>query len=103
AGVLNLERKGGKLVAGFNANTTVAGARIRLLEGSRLVEELRTDLAPDRTWSHEIPAAAQKITFELSDNGGRVLMRQTEGEYDWSPENEIRKGPQDLVTPANAL
>ena len=103
AGVLNLERKGDKLVAGFNANTAVRGAKIRLLEGSRVLEEVRADLVPDRTWSHEIAARAGKVTFELSDSSGRVLMRQTEGEYDWSPESEIRQGPQDRVTPSDAL
>jgi tetratricopeptide (TPR) repeat protein len=103
AGVLNLERKGDRLVAGFNANTVVRGAKIRLLEGSHVLEEVRADLVPDRTWSHEIAARAGKVTFELSDSSGRVLMRQTEGEYDWSPESEIREGPQARVAPTDAL
>ncbi|MEO8371379.1 MAG: DUF5107 domain-containing protein [Candidatus Solibacter sp.] len=103
AGVLNLERKGDKVAAGFNANTAVRGARIRLLEGSRVLEEVRADLAPDGTWTREIAAPAGKATFELSDSAGRVLMRQTEGEYDWSPESEIRKGPQDRVALSDAL
>lgn len=102
-GVLNLERKGGKLVAGFNANSALPGARVRLLEGSRVIDEARVDLSPDRTWSREISAPAGKATFELSDGGGRVLMRQTEGQYDWSPESEIHTGPQERIALTDPL
>lgn len=103
AGVLNLHREGGKLVAGFNANAVVPEARIRLLDGDRVLYEETADLTPARTWSHEIAAPAGKATFELSASFGLILMRQTEGEYDWSPASEIHAGPQPRDVPADAL
>jgi tetratricopeptide (TPR) repeat protein len=102
-GVLNLERKGGKAIARFNANSVIHGARIRFLDGSRVIEEARADLAPDRTWRRELAAPAGKVTFELSDGSGQVLMKHTEGEYDWSPEREIHTGPQERIVAADAL
>jgi tetratricopeptide (TPR) repeat protein len=103
AGVLNFERKGGRVTAGFNANAAVSSAHVRMLDGKRVVEEARVDLSPEKTWSRDVAAPAGKITFELTDRSGRLLMRQTEGEYDWSPENEIKAGPQARIVPADAL
>jgi tetratricopeptide (TPR) repeat protein len=102
-GVLNLRREGAELTAGFNSNQAVPGAHIRLLEGERAIFEETADLRPDRTWSHEIPAPAGKATFELRGAGGSVLMRQTEGVYDWSPETEIHAGPQARDVAADPL
>ena len=36
----------------------------------------------------------RKYTFELRDANGAVLLGQTEGEYDWTPIEEVRVGPQ---------
>lgn len=102
AGVVNLQRNGDRIAAGFNANAAIRGAKLRLLQGSRVLSESRADLAPDRTWSLGTMSPG-KVTFELSDSGGRILMRHTEGEYDWSPESEIHVGPQDRVAPADTL
>ena len=35
-----------------------------------------------------------KYTVEIRDAQGAMLIRQTEGEYDWTPESEIHVGPQ---------
>ena len=95
AGVLHLHREGGSLVAGFNTNRAVAGAKVRILEGRRLLREETVDLAPERTWTLKIADAPQPpLTFELRDASGHSLMRQTEGEYDWTPEEQIRTGAQ---------
>ena len=102
-GVLNLRREGGKLVAGFNANEDVRGARLRLAEGGRAIFAETTDLTPARTWSHEIAAPSGSVTFELRAADGSLLMRQTEGVYDWSPAGEIRAGPQPRDVPADPL
>ena len=95
AGVLQLQRDGGKLVAGFNANRAVTGAKARLLDGTRVLHEETVNVAPERTLTIEIADAPKSpLTFELSDAGGDLLMRQTEGAYDWTSESEIRTGPQ---------
>ena len=62
---------------------------------SRIFSE-KVDLAPERAWTHElpIPDSQTKYTVEIRDSLGTVLIRQTEGEYDWTPESEIHVGPQ---------
>jgi tetratricopeptide (TPR) repeat protein len=102
AGVLNLRREGGKVVAAFNANERFAGGKVRLLDGERVLYEETVDLAPERTWSHEIAAPAGKVTFEVADVG-RVRMRHTEGVYDWAPESDVHVGAQAAYTPTDPL
>lgn len=100
AGVLNLSRHHGALVAGFNANRKFDGVAIRILEGKRVVAEVKADLSPERTWTHEFKEAGNgPSTFELKDAGGTVLFRHSEGEYDWTPAAEIRTGAQPSHAP----
>jgi tetratricopeptide (TPR) repeat protein len=102
AGVLNFRRDGGKAVAGFNPNRPVAG-RIRILDGARVLHEEQASLEPSKTWTHELTTAPPKLTFELTARDGAVLMRHTEGQYDWSKEAEIKVGPQARTEPQDAL
>ncbi len=96
AGVVNLSRRANALVIGLNVNQPEHGATLRISAGDQKVFETKTDLAPERTWSHEITNAdsQQKYTFELLDSKGAKLLRQTEGEYDWTPIGDIHVGPQ---------
>jgi len=96
AGVVHLERKGGLLAVAFNANRKLPGATIRILNGNSSLLNEKGDLVPERVWKREIPipAASRKYTFELESGENALLLRQTEGEYDWTPESEIRVGPQ---------
>jgi tetratricopeptide (TPR) repeat protein len=102
AGAVNLRRDGGKLVAAFNANAKYPGARVRLLDGSRVLFEEAADLAPERTWTHEIAAPAGKVTFEALGHDGAVLLRQTEGVYDWL-QDDPHVGPQPPYVPTDPL
>jgi len=94
--VVHLERKGGLLAVAFNANRKLPGATIRILNGNSSLLNEKGDLVPERVWKREIPipAASRKYTFELESSENALLLRQTEGEYDWTPESEIRVGPQ---------
>src|SRR5438132_191982 len=96
AGVVNLSRQANTLVAGLNVNQPEHDATILISTGDKRVFETKTDLLPERTWSHEIANAdpQQKYTFELRDSKGAMLLRQTEGEYDWTPIGDIHVGPQ---------
>jgi tetratricopeptide (TPR) repeat protein len=96
AGVVHLSRQGAALRAALNVNQPVPGATLRILAGDREVVREKTDLLPQRTWSHQLNNAEpqQKYTFELRDAKGSVLLRQTEAEYDWTPADQIRVGPQ---------
>jgi tetratricopeptide (TPR) repeat protein len=96
AGVVHLSRAENALDVGLNVNQAVPGATLRILNADREVFHDRGDLTPQHTWSHQLENARreQKYTFELQDGSGSVLLRQTEGEYDWTPADQIHVGPQ---------
>src|SRR6266568_935420 len=96
AGVVLLERKAGILAVSFNANRKLSDATIRVLDGNSSLLNEKEDLVPERVWKREIqiPSGSRKYTFELKNSEGALLLRQTEGEYDWMPESEIEVGPQ---------
>ena len=95
-GVLSLVRHGNSLIAGCNANRALPKATVSVLNGSSTLFSERVDLAPERAWTHDLPVldSQTKYTVEIRDAQGTVLIRQTEGEYDWTPESEIQVGPQ---------
>jgi tetratricopeptide (TPR) repeat protein len=96
AGVVHLSRRGNALVAGLNVNQALPGATLRISAGDQVLFHEQADLNPQQTWSHELDKAdpEQKYTFELRDASGSVLLRQTEDQYDWTPVEQIRVGPQ---------
>ena len=96
AGVVSLTRRNNNLIAGFNANHLFHGAAVSILENRKRVFGNTLDLTPEHAWIHELPVqdAETKYTIEIRDAQGALLIRQTEGEYDWDPESEIHVGPQ---------
>src|SRR5437773_10076066 len=69
---------------------------MQILDGNTSLLNEKRDVVPERVWKREIqiPSATRKYTFELKNSEGALLLRQTEGEYDWTPESEIKVGPQ---------
>jgi tetratricopeptide (TPR) repeat protein len=98
--VVHLGRKAGTLVVSVNVNRKLPAASIKIKEGNASLLSESGDLLPERVWKKEIrlPDASRKYTFELNDSAGVLLLRQTEGEYDWVPESEIKLGPQSSYT-----
>ena len=108
AGVVHLERKNGVLNVAFNASSKVSAATITVLNepgsglnkttpnGTTPLLQEKVDLTPERVWKKEIaiPAGAGNLTFELKDGKAALLLEQTEGQYDWVPESQIKLGPQ---------
>ena len=96
AGVANLARTSGKLIAGFNANQPVSKASVAISKNGEPVHHETVDLTPEHAWIHELAGADPqgKYTIDIKDANGALLLHQTEGEYDWTPESEIRVGPQ---------
>jgi len=95
-GVVHMERKADMLAVSFNANRRLSDATIQILDGNTSLLNEKGDLVPEQVWKREIqiPAASRKYTFELKSGENALLLRQTEGEYDWTPESEIKVGPQ---------
>lgn len=96
SGVVSLTRRGSALIAGFNANRAFTQATVSIMNGTNRVFSEKLDLAPEHAWTHEIPLSDSqaKYTIEIRDARSATLIRQTEGEYDWTPESEIHVGPQ---------
>jgi tetratricopeptide (TPR) repeat protein len=123
AGVVHLQRNNGVLTVAFNANRKIPAATISILSKPSLNEtstslnktshvetklsdtnlikttsllEEKADLVPDRLWKKEIPipSGAGSLTFELKSSDGAALLKQSEGQYDWMPESQIKLGPQ---------
>ena len=96
AGVASLRREANGLVAGFNANQAIPKASVSILKGGQALVHERVDLTPEHAWTHAIPNADAQTTYtiEIQDVNGATLLRQTEGEYDWTAESEIRVGAQ---------
>ena len=97
AGVVSLTRQNNLFVAGFNANRMFPHASIAILAGDRKVFSQTLDLGPETTWTHQLPVedAQASYTIEIRDAHGNFVLRQTEGHYDWTPESEIKVGPQE--------
>lgn len=95
-GVVHLERKDGSLFVALNVNRKIDGSSLRLFDGAASLLEARENLSPERTWKKEfrLPETSHKFRFEVSDHDGKILLSQTEGEYDWTPASEIKVGPQ---------
>jgi len=96
AGIVRLERKGDRLGVGLNVNRKLGSATLEILQGNAVIFSEKADLSPERTWTKEVPVknADHKYTFVLKDETGKALLKQTEGDYDWAPESEVKVGPQ---------
>jgi tetratricopeptide (TPR) repeat protein len=97
-GVVYLSRQQGKLRVALNVNQAVRDAQIRVLDGTQELLTRRETLDPSKSFIAEVEApAGRKCTFELRDAEGKPLLAHTEDTYDWTPESEVRKGPQPAV------
>lgn len=96
AGVVHFDTHGTEVSVALNVNDRVDGGQIALTQNGSTLWSETADLAPEKTWSHSVTPkeGAGKVTFELKDAGGRSLLKQTDGEYDWDPESSIKLGPQ---------
>jgi tetratricopeptide (TPR) repeat protein len=104
-GVIHLERKDDALAISLNANQKFPGATLQVVDGNTILLTETSDVSPEKTWSKVLPVPNKErnYTFELRDNKGTVLLRQTEGKYDWVPDSEIKVGPQsNYVFPEDA-
>jgi tetratricopeptide (TPR) repeat protein len=95
-GVVHLGRKDSALLIGLNVNQAIKNASLRVSDGEQQIFQENADLSPERIWSRQVPLAnpQHKYTFELRDDQGGALLRQTEDEYDWTLAAEIHVGPQ---------
>lgn len=99
-GVINMRRQGKDTAVSLNVNERVQGAQIRLSRGGKPVWSGTSDLKPQTSWTHTVPTedGAGKLTFELKDRGGNLLLQHTEGVYDYDSPSTMHPGPQQTFT-----
>lgn len=104
AGVVYFQSHGSEVSAALNVNQRIPGARIRLLQKGQPLFSETVDLTPKKMWLHSLPVRdpSWKLTFELKDHDGKMLLLQTDGEYDWDPKSTISVGPQPHSTVPDA-
>ena len=103
--VVHLERKNEALVISLNTNEKIPDATLRVLDGNKPLVTEKQNLSPNKTWTKSVPAdTGKKYTFELQAKDGTVLLRQTEGEYAWTDDSNIKLGPQPnfVIPPENS-
>jgi hypothetical protein len=106
AGVAYLDRKNDALIISLNTNEKFAGATLRILDGTKVLLSENQNLSPDKTWTKSVPLpdSSRKYTFELKSKDGTALLTQTEGEYAWTDDSNIKLGPQPnyVIPPENS-
>ncbi len=101
-GVLFMDRETpNSLRLGVNSNRDVSGGSIILLDGDKVLLKQTATVAPERPWMKVVEHIApdRKYTLVWQDAGGTTLLKHTEGEWDWSPKNEVHVGPQKRYEP----
>jgi len=94
--VVHLWRDAAQATLNVALNVAAAHRRavVAVLDGA---EPLRSDtvaLSPERTYTLALAAPPERpLTFELVAADGRVLLRHTEGAYDFTPDDEVHVGP----------
>jgi tetratricopeptide (TPR) repeat protein len=104
-GVVFFQSHGTDVSAALNVNERIPGAQIRLMQDDQILWSGTGDLAPEETWSHSVSVKDQsaKVTFELRDREGKMLLQHTDGKYDWDPESTINVGPQQIYRTPDAV
>ncbi|HKR77651.1 MAG TPA: DUF5107 domain-containing protein [Rhodanobacter sp.] len=89
------------LAVAFNANRRFPDASIRILDGTRTVFQGTATLDPAKPWQHTLDglSPAKKYTFVVENDKHEVLLQHTEDQYDWTPRNEVKTGPQTTYQP----
>ena len=103
-GVVSLQTHGSDVSAALNVNERIPGAQLRLLQNGQTLWNETADLAPEKKWAHSMSLkdSAAKVTFELRDREGKILLQHTDGKYDWDPESTIKVGAQQIYDTPNA-
>jgi tetratricopeptide (TPR) repeat protein len=96
--VLNLSRQadGAALEVILNVTRDLPNALINILNGTRTVASARESLSPQKTFRKTfsgLPASAT-YTVELRNEAGEVLLRHTEGKYDFGSHDKVQTGKQ---------
>jgi tetratricopeptide (TPR) repeat protein len=98
--VINLSRHSDSaetavIEAVLNVTRELPNALVSVLNGTQAVASARASLSPRETFrkAFSLPARAT-YTIEIRDQAGKVLLRHTEGEYDFVSRDKVQTGEQ---------
>jgi len=77
-----------------NVTRRLPGAIVTLTTADRTIATDTVTLAPERTWTRSLAAAASPVTIVVRAGDGTTLLSHTEGVYDFTPDSLIHVGPQ---------
>jgi tetratricopeptide (TPR) repeat protein len=79
----------------LNVTRELPNARVSVLNGTREVASERASLSPRETFrkAFSLPGSAT-YTIEIRDQAGRVVLRHTEGKYDFVSRDKVHLGKQ---------
>jgi tetratricopeptide (TPR) repeat protein len=100
--VLNLSRTGQSVVVELNATHAMPGAKIRLSDGAKPVSETKVDLDPKAGFAKTLDAAPAKLTVDVTDATGAVVLHHVEGEYDSLPFDKTARNPEPVPPVGNS-
>lgn len=99
--VLNLSRQASSanavaLEVIINVTRELPNALVSILDGARTVASARQALSPKDTFRKTFPgiAASATYTVELRTSAGELLLRHTEGKYDFVSHDKVHTGKQ---------
>jgi tetratricopeptide (TPR) repeat protein len=92
--VLNLSRTGQTVLVELNATHAMHGAKIRLSDGAGTVSETQMDLDPRVKFAKTLQSAPAKLTVDVVDASGTLVLHHIEDEYDSQPFDKTAKNPE---------
>jgi tetratricopeptide (TPR) repeat protein len=98
AGVVHFSKQESQLRIGLNVNERIDHARIVLSRDGKVLSTESADLTPEKDWNKTVAAGKGdgSVTFELEDRACAILLKHTDGKYDWDPDSSIVAGPQHI-------
>jgi len=94
--VVNIARRAedNSLEVALNVTRELPNATIEVLDTGKVVTSLRTSLSPSQTLQKSFAdlTGASAYTVEVRNASGEILLKHTEGEYDYVPRDQVRLG-----------
>ena len=92
--VLNLSRDRKNAVLELNVTHVIKGAKIRVSDGAKVISETQVDLDPRVRYAKTLENAPAKITLDVLNAPGTVILHHVEGEYNALPFDKTAKNPE---------
>jgi len=91
---LNLWREADSVRLALNVTRVLSEATVEMRGESGVLTSRRASLRPEETVRAAAAAGPGPVTVTVLDRAGRVLLRHTEGRFDWLPDSLMHAGAQ---------